>query len=163
MTVAELNAFVRFTLGGLTTDIIDDATLDQIIQNVLDTGLATTDCQEKFYSVKQTLIYLDTQSAAESAGTGAAGAIKLIEETIGKRKIRKEWDTSGNTGASTSWKGILEDFLADPQDYLLCDPFPSAEDGSGAVIIGVSTKKYTHSSPWRCNLNKGLNNPTWKY
>lgn len=143
MTVSELNAFVRFVLGGLSTAVLDDVTLNQIIQNVLDSGLATTECQEKYYSVKQTLIYLDTKSAAGSAGTGASGAVSKIVEKVGQRSITREYDT-GTAGTASSWGSVLDDFLADPQSYLLCNPFPSGTtNNSGSVIIGgVSQKQY---------------------
>lgn len=140
MTVSELNAFVRFVLGGLSTAVLDDTTLNQIIQSVLDSGLAATECQEKYYSVKQTLIYLDTKSAAGNAGTGA---VSKIVEKVGQRSITKEFDT-GTTGIASSWSSVLDDFLADPQSYLLCNPFPSGStNNSGSVIIGgVSQKQY---------------------
>ncbi|QZI87117.1 hypothetical protein MYOV085v1_p0095 [Vibrio phage 355E48.1] len=154
MNVAELNAFVRFTLGGLSTSVIDDPTLNQIIQNVLDSGLATTECQEKFYSVKQTLIYLDTKSATGSAETGASGAVKKRVEEVGKRRIEVQWETSGSSGTAASWSSVLEDFLKDPFSYLLCEPFPSTDgENTGSVIICVNTDKYTFSSPYRQNLN----------
>lgn len=154
MTVAELNEFVRFTLGGLSQSVIDDATLDKVIQNVLDANLANNDCQEKFYSVKQTLIYLDTKTAAGSASTGASGALKSIEEEVGKRRIKKTWETSGDSGTAASWSNVLEDFLADPKSYLLCEPFPTpaGEGTGGSVIIGVSKDKWEPASPWRQNL-----------
>lgn len=154
MTVAELNEFVRFTLGSLSQSVIDDVTLDKVIQNVLDAGLATTDCQEKFYSVKQTLIYLDTETAAGSAGTGASGAVKKRVEEVGKRRVEIQWETSGDSGSAASWAKVLEDFLADPQSYLLCNPFPSTGSGSGgSVLIGNSGKgKYENAAPWRKSL-----------
>lgn len=143
MTVSELNDFVRFVLGGLSTTVLDDATLNQIIQNVLDSGLATTECQEKYYSVKQTLIYLDTKSAAGSAGTVGSGAVSKRKEQVGKRIVEVTFDT-GTEGTASSWSSVLDDFLADPQSYLLCNPFPSGTtNNSGSVIIGgVSQKQY---------------------
>lgn len=164
MTITELNEFVRFTLGGLSTSVIDDLTLDQIIQNVLDAGLATTDCQEKFYAVKQTLIYLDTKVAAGSAGTGASGAVKKRVEEIGKRRVEIQWETSGDSGSAASWASVLEDFLKDPFSYLLCEPFPSTgAEASGSIIIGVQNDKYSFSSPWRKNMNPRTKKTLWGY
>lgn len=142
MTISELNDLVRFTLGGLGVGVISDEDLNRIIQNVIDAGIASNDCQEKFYSVKQTLIFLDTKSAAGSAGTGASGAIKSIEEESGKRKIKKTWDTSGEAGKAASWKDVLESFLENPSSYILCEPFPEVSSGAtGSVIIGGVSHK----------------------
>lgn len=135
MDVASLNEFVRFVLGGLSTTILDDVTLNKIIQSVLDSGLATTECQEKFYSVKQTLIYLDTKQAAGNAATGGSGAVVKRRESVGKKLVEVTYD-SGTGGVVSSWGNVLDDFLANPKDYLLCVPFPVTSDTTGLVLIG---------------------------
>lgn len=143
MTVAELNEFVRFYLS-LPTTVMDDVELGQIIQNVLDSGIATTDCQEKYYSAKAVLEQLIRKEAVGSSGQQGSGEISKIREKIGKREKEISYAV-GTTGAvKSSWQSVLDELIADPKGQLLCDPFPDAADaGMGAVLIGgVSQKQY---------------------
>lgn len=135
MDVASLNEFVRFVLGGLSTTVLDDVTLDKIIQSVLDSGLATTECQEKFYSVRQTLIYLDTKYSSEVAGNGGSGALSKRVEVVGKKRVEVTFD-NGSPTSQSSWASILDDFLRNPQNYLMCVPFPFDDSTKGLVLIG---------------------------
>ncbi|BAV80932.1 hypothetical protein [Vibrio phage RYC] len=156
MTVDELNTFVRFFLADISESIIPDATLNVIIQSVLDSGTATSDCQEKYYSVKATLEWLIRNQAKGSSGSVGSGAVKKRKERIGYREIEEEYDTGTSSGTASGWDKILEDLLADPT-ILLCNPFPttgggdSGSSGGGVFIGGTGKDRFETSAPWRNN------------
>ena len=153
MTITDLNDFVRFFLS-LSCDAMSDDDLNLIIESVLSSGIAESDCQEKYYAVKATLEYLIRKNSI-STGTGdGSGKVRIREEVIGRRRVKVEYSDKKDTVSDL--ESVLADLLADPT-ILLCDPFPTNPDskGSGGVIIGVNKKKYVQNeTPWRRNLDR---------
>jgi len=135
MTVTELNEFVRFYLGGLSVGVLDDLTLNQIIQNVLDSGVATTDCQEKYYSTLETLRWLERRQLQEKGSSGATGELVESKEKEGNVEITNKYSSS-TTGDGTSWSTLIDNLVTDPTT-IGCNPFPSTDGAdTGNVIIG---------------------------
>lgn len=140
MTVAELHEFIRFFLGNIGTDIISNESLDKIIQQVLDSGIATTPCQEKYYTTKAVLEWL-IRGQAVSSSSGGGGALKKRTEKDHNIEISEEYDTTAATTRAT-WDSVLENLLADP-DSIGCTVFPDSGGDStktGQVIIGGATE-----------------------
>lgn len=160
MTVAELNEYVRYFLD-LTILEMDDTELNRIIQEVLDSGLATTECQEKYYSIKRVLEKLIIKQASASGSTGGSvGAVTKRKEKRGNSEIEINYsDNTGSISTATGYDKILEDFLKDPDSFLLCDVFPSTDSSAqGSVIIGGrGSNMFDTNTPWRQNMNARFN------
>ncbi|CAM0040292.1 hypothetical protein VPHK460_0031 [Vibrio phage K460] len=160
MSDAEFIEWLRFWLS-LDESTISDEDLQRILDSVQETHPDATDCAIKYYFAKATLEHLIRADAQGQSGGG--GTLKKRREKIKNREIELEYHDSGT--ASVGWEKTLDDLVSDPNS-IGCDPFPSTDEdsGSGAVIIGVTTDKYTFSSPYRQNLNmySKSSNP-WKY
>jgi hypothetical protein len=155
--------YARFWLGNLSETQMSSADMQVLI--AMNIGKYGEDnCKIAYYSMLDILRWLIREGAKGSAGSAGSGAVKLREESIGRRKIREEFDTSGTSATSSGFDKVLEDLLANPST-IGCNPIDSGSGGdgnSGSVIIGVNTDKYTFSSPYRRNLNKPTSS-LWKY
>ena len=158
MTTEQLNNFIRFYLGGISTDVISDDNLNLIIQFVKGSGVAKNDCQEKYFATKATVEWLIRAAAKATSGQESSGAVRSREEKIGKRRIKVEYSThsqSSNSFKPYDWQEVLAQLVKDPKS-LLCDPFPDiSKSRKGNVIIGGTGKgRFDCGTPWRQNVNK---------
>ena len=150
MSDPEFIEWLRFWLS-LDESTISDEDLQRILDSVQESHPDATDCAIKYYFAKATLEHL---IRADAQGQSGDGTIKKRREKIKNREIELEYNTDIVGKSSTGWEKVLDDLISDPNS-IGCEPFPSTDEdkGSGAVIIGVTTDKYTFSSPYRQNLN----------
>lgn len=143
LVVSEINTTIRFLLGGLSTSILSDEILNFIIeQNILEYGdLDENECIVTYQSLLEALQYLDRRAMQGSAATGASGELKKIEERIGQRVIKKEFETGTDGGTSASWGTMYTDFLNHPE-YVCSSLVDPNKQKSLVIIGGVSQKEY---------------------
>jgi hypothetical protein len=143
-TITQVNAEVRYLLGGLTVSVMSDTLMDSIIQrSVDDHSLEDADlCIVTYESLIAVLRYLIRAQAAGAGGVAGSGAVKSREEERGRQRIKIQYDVGVSGVTASSWETLLDDFIANPQ--YVCESLLSAEtSGSGNVIIGgVSQKQY---------------------
>lgn len=135
MTTQELNDFVRFFLGGIDNCVISDDDLNNIIDMVLSSGMAENDCQEKYYSVLETLRWLDRRSKTSTGEV--SGPIKKRSEKVGQVAITEEY--SDLETKKDSYDELISELMDNPS-LIGCNPFPDDNSNlpSGNVILGGS-------------------------
>lgn len=144
--IAEVQAEIRFLLGGLPVNVLSDEILTDLIQRELDkTGDADELlCLVTYNSVLATLQYLDRRDMQGSAATGASGDLKKRSEKIGNREVKVEYETGSDGGTAASWASLYNDFLKHPEyvcaSLLVTDPSISA--ASLVKIGGTSQTQY---------------------
>lgn len=143
LVVSEINSSVRYYLGGLSTSILSDEILDFIIVNKITEYGDIDDnlCIVTYQSLLEALQYLDRRAMQGSAATGASGDLKRIEERIGQRVIKKEFETGSDGGTAASWGTLYDDFLANPQ-YICKSLIDNTKDKAIVLIGGVSQKEF---------------------
>lgn len=181
-TISEVASDVRYYLGGLSCDLVDDTLLTVIISKNIDDITLPDDqkCKTVYDSVLATLRYLinklvtdsglsATKTIESSSGSEVpAGAVTSRREKIGKREVEIKY-SDGSSSSSTSssaatttvpvlkdmYEEMLEDYLKNPQRICegLVDGGGTGTESTGSVIIGVQNDTYSFSSPYRQNLN----------
>lgn len=137
-TIAEVASDVRYYLGGLSCDLIDDTLLTIIISKNIDDFTFPDDkkCKVVYDSVLATLRYLinklvtdsgllsskTTEASTSSEGGIPAGAITKKREKIGKREIEVTFaDGSSGSSSSSSSTSVSVDKLKDLYEEMLDD------------------------------------------
>jgi hypothetical protein len=138
IVVAEVNARVRFLLGGADTTVISDATLNSIIDDcILSIGDADElFCEVVYCSLINTLRYLIRE---QQMNAGSTSNTTKRREKVGKREIELEFDTGYNTNNS-GWQAMLDDYLLNPE--YVCAELATSTPTTGIHIGGVSETEY---------------------
>ena len=139
--VSEINAFIRFWLGDITTDTITDETLNYIIQLNIDKDPAYTGCDVIYYSTVDVLKWLERK---QESGTIASGEIKRRKEKVGDVEISEEYNLASDTSGIDGWSTILQDLQTNPS-IIGCPITDTSVGGSklgGVLIGGVSQEEY---------------------
>lgn len=147
MTDEEFISWLRFFLANLSTDIISDADLQIILDQVKTQYPEASDCRIKYEFAVETLNHLIRKGSVEE---GANGELRSRLEKNGQRSIKIEYNSGSTDGTLSGWESILANLQADP-DSVGCVVFPPVEGvvSSGIVIIGgQDVPRYSTASPW---------------
>lgn len=135
-TVADVRIEIRHLLGGLSTTVMDDPTMDLIIQREVDKlSLEDEDeCLVTYNSLLAVLQYLINAQAADSAG----GKVLEREEKNGKRSAKIKFSKDGDSG----WQDLYDKFLRSPE--LVCESLSNVSTTIGGVVSigGTSEEEY---------------------
>ncbi|CAH9012414.1 hypothetical protein VP501E541_P0036 [Vibrio phage 501E54-1] len=169
-TPQEVVADVRFYIGEVSCDFLDDQSIYEIMvrQEADTTRPDSAKCKVTFATIKETLRYLIRNYQSMISGSDpsvvSTGDIAEIEEVIGKRKKRIKYNTSGSSSSASSdnwkthWKELLEYYELTGITAIGCETTavtdPTVTTTQGVVKIGVSKSAYDTASPWRQSLYK---------
>lgn len=149
ISVEQVNDDVRALLGGIDQTIVDDNTLNKLIQRNIDKYGDQDEslCEVVYYTILDLTNHLAVAAAVDSATNGGSGAISSKREKEGSVEVETKYDT-GNTTTTSSWEDIRQMFINDPT--LVCDSLQDlTASTTPTTIVNSSGNKFGVKTPWR--------------
>jgi hypothetical protein len=159
---AEVNSYIRFWLTNLSTTVISDSDMDDMI-NARIAEYTGELCKITYFSTIDILNWLIRSKSVADGSSGSSGAVNRRREKRGKTEIEIEY--ADNVEETTGWEAILADLLTTPS-LIGCDPFSDVDDDDkvrAPIIGGADINGYEEGFRTRDKFGKAIKDNRFGY